>query len=85
MMSQGRRCCDVVGSSQTLDLRHSGVSEVEQDQRLQRCEAYRVVGLLRASLAEPSRGLVAHFCMIMAMSLTVESWYEVKADLFLQE
>ncbi|KAJ1150498.1 hypothetical protein NDU88_003289 [Pleurodeles waltl] len=50
------RCCDdstepqplrYVRTSQTLDLRHSGVSEVRQDQRLQRREGYRVVGLLR--------------------------------------
>ncbi|KAJ1124058.1 hypothetical protein NDU88_002522 [Pleurodeles waltl] len=48
MMSQGCRHCDGVGSSWKSGFRHSGVSEVGQDQRLQRHGAYRVVGLLRS-------------------------------------
>ncbi|KAJ1137245.1 hypothetical protein NDU88_003658 [Pleurodeles waltl] len=42
---QALRC---IGMSPTLDLRHSDVSEVRQDQRLQRRKAYWVVGLLRS-------------------------------------
>ncbi|KAJ1169211.1 hypothetical protein NDU88_001117 [Pleurodeles waltl] len=46
MTSQGRRCCDGVTLSRMLALRHSGVSKVRRDQWLQRCGAYRVIGLL---------------------------------------
>ncbi|KAJ1197168.1 hypothetical protein NDU88_001030 [Pleurodeles waltl] len=46
MTSQGHRRCNGIGSSRTLDLRHSSVSVAGSDQRLQQCEAYRVVGLL---------------------------------------
>ncbi|KAJ1117323.1 hypothetical protein NDU88_005523 [Pleurodeles waltl] len=46
MMSESRKCCNGVGSSHTLDLRHSGVSKVKQDRRLQRREAYRVIRLV---------------------------------------
>ncbi|KAJ1100290.1 hypothetical protein NDU88_005376 [Pleurodeles waltl] len=49
MTSQGHRRCNGIGSSPTLDLSHSSLSKLRQDQRLRRPEAYRVVGLLRGS------------------------------------